>query len=167
MDPARVDHHEAVTRHDVIAFTTAVAEKIGPISRYIHFGLTSSDVVDTSLSLQIQEAGAILRADVEQLLKTLRAGAQSIGACRRSGARTGFSPSRRVRPEIPGLACGMAAKSRATGPALERLRLRKALGRRRRQSALGPEFEARSSRLGLKREPVSTQVIPRDRHAEF
>src|SRR4051812_46376205 len=57
VDPKRVDFHEKVTRHDVIAFTTAVAEKIGPISRYIHFGLTSSDVVDTSLSLLVCGAG--------------------------------------------------------------------------------------------------------------
>jgi adenylosuccinate lyase len=54
VDPKRVDHHEGITRHDVIAFTTAVAEQIGPVSRYIHFGLTSSDVVDTSLSILIK-----------------------------------------------------------------------------------------------------------------
>ena len=53
-----MDHHEQVTRHDIIAFTTAVAEEIGPVSRYIHFGLTSSDIVDTALSLQLQEGGA-------------------------------------------------------------------------------------------------------------
>src|SRR5688500_856115 len=63
VDPSRVDAHEKVTRHDVIAFTTAVAEEIGPISRYVHFGLTSSDVVDTSLSLMMIEAGEIIRSD--------------------------------------------------------------------------------------------------------
>src|SRR3954470_12597307 len=61
VDPKRVEEHEAVTRHDVIAFTTAIAEEIGPVSRYIHFGLTSSDVVDTSLSILIQESGVLLK----------------------------------------------------------------------------------------------------------
>src|SRR6185312_790348 len=69
VDPRRVDHHEEITRHDVIAFTTAVAEEVGPISRYIHFGLTSSDVVDTSLSLMIQESGALLLAEIDLMLK--------------------------------------------------------------------------------------------------
>ena len=63
VDPKRVDHHEKVTRHDVIAFTTAVAEKVGPVARYIHFGLTSSDVVDTALSLMILEDGPLFIAD--------------------------------------------------------------------------------------------------------
>jgi adenylosuccinate lyase len=72
VDPKKVDAHEAVTRHDVIAFTTAVAEEIGPLSRYIHFGLTSSDVVDTALSLMLQESGKILKNDVEALLKVLK-----------------------------------------------------------------------------------------------
>ena len=76
VDPKRVDHHEAVTRHDVIAFTTAVAEEIGPISRYIHFGLTSSDVVDTSLSLMIREAGELLLKDIDRLLKTSKSQAK-------------------------------------------------------------------------------------------
>src|SRR5690242_4255711 len=72
VDPKRVERHENVTRHDVIAFTTAVAEKVGPISRYIHFGLTSSDVVDTSLSILIREAGLLLLKDMEALTETLR-----------------------------------------------------------------------------------------------
>src|SRR4051812_7653125 len=62
--PERVEEIERTTRHDVIAFTTAVAEKIGPISRYVHFGLTSSDVVDTALSLLLKESGDILLADL-------------------------------------------------------------------------------------------------------
>ena len=76
VDPKRVDHHEAVTRHDVIAFTTAVAEEIGPISRYIHFGLTSSDVVDTSSVSDDLRGRRVLLADIDRLLKTLKAQAK-------------------------------------------------------------------------------------------
>ena len=71
VDPRRVSAHEAVTRHDVIAFTTALTEAMGPTARHIHFGLTSSDVVDTALSLQVQQAGEVLLKGIEGLSKEL------------------------------------------------------------------------------------------------
>ncbi len=72
VDPKRVEEIEAVTRHDVIAFTTAVAQSVGPLSRYVHYGLTSSDVVDTALSLLIQNAGKLILSDMDLLLGSLK-----------------------------------------------------------------------------------------------
>ncbi len=67
VDPARIDEIERTTQHDVIAFTTAVAERVGPAARWLHFGLTSSDVLDTALALQLREACDLLIADVDAL----------------------------------------------------------------------------------------------------
>src|SRR5260221_7579327 len=72
-DPKRIEEIEAVTQHDVIAFTTAVAEQVGPAARYLHFGLTSSDVVDTGLALQLVEACDLIIKDVEALSEAVRA----------------------------------------------------------------------------------------------
>src|SRR3954452_10981518 len=66
-DIARIDEIEATTQHDVIAFTTAVAERVGPSARWLHFGLTSSDVVDTAQALQMREACDVILADLERL----------------------------------------------------------------------------------------------------
>ncbi|HTL13182.1 MAG TPA: lyase family protein, partial [Bdellovibrionota bacterium] len=67
VDPARVAEHEATLKHDVISFTTAVAEKVGPTARYIHFGLTSSDVIDTAFALTVADAARILTSDLTAL----------------------------------------------------------------------------------------------------
>src|SRR6185312_10481194 len=75
-DLARIQALEAEVKHDVIAFTTAVAEKIGPESRWLHYGLTSNDVVDTAQALQIKEASRIIRDDLEQLRAALDRRAQ-------------------------------------------------------------------------------------------
>jgi adenylosuccinate lyase len=72
VDPKRVAEIERVTRHDTIAFTTAVAEKVGPTARWFHFGLTSSDALDTGFALQILEAGALLDSGVHALLQALK-----------------------------------------------------------------------------------------------
>ncbi len=75
-DVARIDEIEAVTHHDVIAFTTAVAEKVGPSARWLHFGLTSSDVIDTAQALQMREACDLVLADVDALCEAVRARAE-------------------------------------------------------------------------------------------
>src|SRR5258708_19450937 len=72
VDPARIDEIEAVTQHDVIAFTTAVAEKVGPAARYLHFGLTSSDVVDTAQALQMREACGLIVRNIGVLMQAVR-----------------------------------------------------------------------------------------------
>src|SRR4029453_1010030 len=75
-DVARIEAIEATTHHDVIAFTTAVAEHVGPAARYLHFGLTSSDVVDTALALQMVEACDLILKDLEALAEAVRARAE-------------------------------------------------------------------------------------------
>src|SRR6186713_1164212 len=75
-DIARIEEIEAVTQHDVIAFTTAVAEKVGPAARWLHFGLTSSDVLDTALALQMRQACDLILTDIDSLLPAVRARAQ-------------------------------------------------------------------------------------------
>src|SRR6187455_901226 len=70
-DVARIDEIEATTQHDVIAFTTAVAEKVGPAARWLHFGLTSSDVLDTALALQMRQACDLILKDVDALLEAI------------------------------------------------------------------------------------------------
>src|SRR5688500_19352072 len=71
-DIARIDEIEKVTQHDVIAFTTAVAEKVGPSARWLHFGLTSSDVVDTAQAIQMREACDVLLADLDALQSAIK-----------------------------------------------------------------------------------------------
>ncbi len=169
VDPRRVDHFEAITRHDVIAFTTAVAERIGPISRYIHFGLTSSDVVDTALSLLIQQAGEILREDILELLETLEKQAKKYRDLPTIGRSHGiFAEPTSFGLKFLGWYAEWQRNLERLDQALERCRYGKLSGAVGANPHWGPRFEERVlGRLGLKREPVSTQVIPRDRHAEF
>ncbi|MBI3535377.1 MAG: adenylosuccinate lyase, partial [Deltaproteobacteria bacterium] len=72
VSPDKVNFYEKTTRHDVIAFTTVLAKELGPLSRYVHFGLTSSDVVDTALALQIKQSGDLLINDIDRLLRVLK-----------------------------------------------------------------------------------------------
>ena len=169
VDPARVDFHEAQTRHDVIAFTTAVAERLGPISRYIHFGLTSSDVVDTALSLLIQEAGGVLLNNIDALLKTLQGKAERYQGLPTIGRSHGiFAEPTSFGLKFLGWWCEWKRNRERLARSLEGLRYGKLSGAVGVNPHWGPEFEEKVlRRLGLDREPVSTQVIPRDRHADF
>jgi len=168
VDPERVDHHEAITRHDVIAFTTALAEKVGPISRYVHFGLTSSDVVDTALSLIIQEAGAVLIKDVDELLGILRKQAETYRDLPTIGRSHGiFAEPTSFGLKFLGWYAEWQRNRERLVRALEGARFGKLSGAVGVNAHWDPEFETKVlKRLGLKREPVSTQVVPRDRHAE-
>ena len=169
LDPARIDHHEAVTKHDVIAFTTALAEKIGPISRYVHFGLTSSDVVDSALSLQIGEAGEILLKDIQDLLKALKSQANRYKNLATIGRSHGmFAEPTSFGLKFLGWHAEWQRNHTRLANALEGCRYGKLSGAVGVNPHFGPEFEAKVlKRLGLEREPVSTQVVPRDRHAEL
>ncbi len=169
VDPARVEFHENKTLHDVIAFTTAVAEKIGPASRYIHFGLTSSDVVDTSLSLLIQESGEILLDDVRALLGTLKKQALRYQKLPTIGRSHGiFAEPTSFGLKFLGWYMEWKRNLERLENALENLRTGKLSGAVGVNAHFDPAFEKRVLEgLGLKRETVSTQVIPRDRHAEF
>jgi adenylosuccinate lyase len=169
VDPQKVDEHEKVTRHDVIAFTTAVAERIGPISRYVHYGLTSSDVVDTSLSILIQRAGKVLLDDLDRMLKVLKALALKY----RDTPCIGRSHGIFAEPTSFGLKflawhCEMKRNRERLVRALEECGTGKLSGAVGVNAHWSPEFEGKVlARLGLQREPVSTQVVPRDRHVQF
>jgi adenylosuccinate lyase len=169
VNPDRVDYHEGITRHDIIAFTTAVAEEIGPVSRYIHFGLTSSDVVDTSLSIIALEAGVQLRAGVVKLIKTLEKQANRYKGLPTIGRSHGiFAEPTSFGLKFLGWCCEWQRNLERLDHALDNLRYGQLSGAVGVNPHYGPEFEERVlKKLGLKREPVSTQVIPRDRHAEF
>ena len=169
VDPERVEHHEQITRHDVIAFTTAVAERIGPISRYIHFGMTSSDVVDTALSMLIQEAGTKLLQDVDVLLETLKAKALQYKDLPTIGRTHGmYAEPTSFGLKFLGWYTEWQRNRERLVRALEGTRYGKLSGAVGSNPHWGPVFEEKVLKhLGLARELVSTQVIPRDRHAEF
>ena len=168
-DIARIDAIEAEVKHDVIAFLTSVAEHVGPEARFIHQGMTSSDVLDTCLSMQLVQSADELLADLDMLLESIRLRAME----HRNTVCIGRSHGIHAEPVTFGLklASWYAEMSR-NRKRLEAARAGIATGAI--SGAVGtfanidPEVEAYvCAKLGLEPEPVSTQVIPRDRHAEF
>jgi adenylosuccinate lyase len=168
-DVARIDEIEAVTRHDVIAFLTHLAEIVGEEARYVHQGMTSSDVLDTTLAVQLTRAADILLADLDGLLAALerRAWEHKDSVC------IGRSHGIHAEPVTFGLKMAQAHAEMARNR--ERLKAaRQAIATCAISGAVGtfanidPRVEAHvAEKLGLAVEPVSTQVIPRDRHAMF
>jgi adenylosuccinate lyase len=166
---ARIDEIEAITRHDVIAFTTELAGHVGPSARFIHQGMTSSDVLDTCLSLQLARAADILLADIDTLLAALerRAFAAKDIVC------MGRSHGIHAEPVTMGLKfAGFFAEFQRNRARLVAARQDVAVcaisGAVGTFANIDPRVEAHvAERLGLAVEPVSTQVIPRDRHAMF
>ncbi len=165
----RILEIESEVHHDVIAFLTAVAENVGPESRHIHFGLTSSDIVDTALSVQLIQAGKVLLSGLDALIETLKENSLKYKETRCMGRSHG------VHAEPTTFGVKMALYYEAFKRSRERLvhaidgvsfgKLSGAVGT---FSNISPEIEAEvCERLGLKPDPVSTQVIQRDRHAEF
>ncbi|MDA8387224.1 MAG: adenylosuccinate lyase [Nitrospiraceae bacterium] len=168
-DTARIDEIEAEVRHDVIAFLTSVAEKIGPASRYVHMGLTSSDVVDTALALQMREAAGIIIRDVKALLSVLKAGAFAY----KDTVCMGRSHGVHAEPVTFGLKFALWHEDMRRN--LQRLlAARREISVGKLSGAVGtfsnipPRIEELvCRRLGLKPEPVATQVVQRDRHAQY
>src|SRR5512139_2011799 len=168
-DVKRIDEHEKVVKHDVIAFLTSVAEHVGPDSRFIHLGLTSSDVLDTSLAYLMRRAADIIIDDIIALRKVLKRQALRY----RTTIMIGRSHGIHAEPITFGLK--MALWYEEMGRALERMRrARDVVSVGKVSGAVGtfanidPFVEAYVCRkLGLKPEPVATQVVQRDRHAEF
>ena len=167
-DPAAVRERERVTDHDVAAFVDVVSQSIGPAGRWVHFGLTSSDVLDTALALQLREAGRELIAAADELTRVL---------ARRAGEFAGtlcMGRTHGVHAEPTTFGVKLAGYAWESRRAAERLRrafagaeIGKLSGAVGTYSALAPEIEeAALGRLGLRREDASTQVVPRDRHAE-
>ena len=168
-DVARIDEIERVTKHDVIAFLTHLAEFIGPDSRFVHQGMTSSDVLDTCLAVQLARAADLLIADVDALL----------AAIRRRAFEHKFTPtigrSHGIHAEPVTFGLKMAQAYAEFSRARERLvQARKEIATCAISGAVGtfanidPRVEEYvAHKMGLIPEPVSTQVIPRDRHAAF
>ncbi|MBI2543830.1 MAG: adenylosuccinate lyase, partial [Candidatus Rokubacteria bacterium] len=169
VDPARIDAIEARVRHDVIAFLTNLEEALGADSRYVHVGLTSSDVVDTALALQLRKASDLLIAGLERLREVLR----ELALKHKDTLAVGRTHGVHAEPVTFGLKA--AVWYAEAGRNLERLRRAKETVRVGKISgAVGtfahvePDVEAEVCRaLGLEPAPISTQVIQRDRHAEF
>jgi adenylosuccinate lyase len=167
--PDRVAEIEARTHHDVAAFVDAVAEDLGDAGRWFHYGLTSSDVVDTALSLQIRDAGALLLAGLERAFAAVVARAEE----HRETLQIGRTHGIHAEPTTFGLKLAGWAfeldrdRARLTR-ALEGIRVGKLSGAVGTYSATEPEVErVACERLGLQPAPASTQILQRDRHAEL
>jgi adenylosuccinate lyase len=169
VDPVRVAEIEAEVRHDVIAFLTAVAENVGPASRFVHYGMTSSDVLDTALALQIRDAGRLLRAGIDRVCDTLRQRALEFKHTPCIGRTHGVH----AEPTTFGLKLlvfdGEMRRQRARfDRALKEAAVGKISGAVGTFSHSPPEVEeAVCARLGIGFEPASTQIVQRDRHAAF
>lgn len=167
-DVKRILEIEKTTKHDVIAFVSNVAENVGPNGRYVHYGLTSSDVIDTGLSLQIREAAKLLDHKLEGLEKALGGLAQEHAEALCSGRTHGMhAEPTSFGVKMAGFLSELQrnrARVKAASEQAARIKLSGAVGT---YSALDPEVEENvGKKLGLKIETVATQVIPRDRHAE-
>lgn len=168
-DEARIDAIEAEVKHDVIAFLTHLAEIVGPEARFVHLGLTSSDVLDTCLSIQLVRAADLLLADIDALLSALRRRAYE----HKDTICVGRSHGIHAEPTTFGIKLAQAFAEFA--------RARRRLHDAREEVAtcaisgsvgtfanVDPRVEEKVAHmLGLRPEPISTQVIPRDRHAAY
>jgi len=165
--PKRVAELERQTQHDTAAFVDAVAEQLGPEGRWFHYGLTSSDVVDTALSLQIQEAGRLLLEGIHRALEAVAARA----AEHRETICIGRTHGVHAEPttfglKLAGWAFELERNRVRLGGALAGLRVGKLSGAVGTYSAIDPEVErVACERLGLEPAPSSTQILQRDRHA--
>ena len=168
-DIARIDAIEREVKHDVIAFLTSVAEHVGPEARFLHAGLTSSDVLDTCFNVQLVEAADLLIADLDALLAALKERAFE----HKDTLTVGRSHGVHAEPTTFGL--------KLAGAYAEFARARERMVRAREEVAtcaisgavgtfahVDPRVEAHvANKLGLTPEPISTQVVPRDRHAFY
>jgi adenylosuccinate lyase len=167
--PERVAEIERHTNHDVAAFVDAVAEGLGDDGRWFHFGLTSSDVIDTALALQVQSAGELVRDGLDRALATVIDRAHE----HKNTLTIGRTHGVHAEPTTFGLKLAGWAfeldRGRARlARALEGLRVGKLSGAVGTYAAVDPEVERIAcERLGLEPDPVSTQVVSRDRHAEL
>ncbi len=169
MDVAAIDAIEAVTRHDVIAFLDWVAQQVGPEARFMHQGLTSSDVLDTTLSVQLARASDLLLADLDELLAALKRRAIE----HKHTPTIGRSHGIHAEPTTFGLKLAQAyaefarckARLAAARAEIATCAISGAVGTFANVDPAVEEYVA--GKLGLTPEPISTQVIPRDRHAMF
>lgn len=168
-DVERIDEIEAEVKHDVIAFLTNLAEYVGPEARFVHQGMTSSDVLDTCLSVQLCQAADIIANDLDQLLEALK----------KQALKHKFTPTVGRSHAIHAEPTTFGLKLAGYFAEFQRNKERLILARKEIAtcaisgpvgtfSSIEPEVERHvAEKLGLKIEPVSTQIIPRDRHAMF
>jgi adenylosuccinate lyase len=167
--PERVAEIEERTQHDVAAFVDAVAEPLGPVGRWFHYGMTSSDVLDTALSLQIREAGSLILEGIA------RASAAVVEQAERHRGTLMMGRTHGVHAEpttfglkLAGWAFELDRGRARVERALEGLRVGKLSGAVGTYAAIDPEVERLAcERLGLEPAPSSTQILQRDRHAEL
>ena len=168
-DVKRIDAIEAEVKHDVIAFLTSLAEYVGPEARFVHQGMTSSDVLDTCLSVQLSQAADILLEDMDNLLAALKRRAIE----HKLTPTVGRSHAIHAEPTTFGVKlAGFYAEFKRNKDRLEIAREEIATcaisGPVGTFASIDPKVEQHvADKLGLKIEPVSTQIIPRDRHAVF
>jgi adenylosuccinate lyase len=164
-----IEEREKVTDHDTAAFVDVLSASAGPAGRWIHYGLTSSDVLDTGLALQLQRVGELVLPDSRRLVQALAVKAREHVATLCAGRTHGIH----AEPTTFGVKlAGFAFEADRNRQRLERAFAQAAVGAMSgavgTYSATSPDFETRVlARLGLEREPVSTQVVARDRHAEL
>ncbi len=166
---AEIEEREKVTDHDTAAFVDVLSASAGPAGRWIHYGLTSSDVLDTGLALQLRRVGDLILPDARRLVEVLAARAREHVHTLCVGRTHGIH----AEPTTFGIKlAGFAFEAHRNAGRLERAFAQAAVGSISgavgTYSATSPDFERRVlTRLGLEREPVSTQVVARDRHAEL
>src|SRR5689334_12263405 len=165
----RINEIEAEVKHDVIAFTTSVAEFVGPASRFFHFGLTSSDVLDTAMALQVRDASVVIFEDLQRLLDVLKKRAHEFKTTVVVGRTHGIH----AEPTTFGLKLALlydeVARHQARfQEAAETMSVGKLSGAVGTFAHLSPDVEERvMAKLRLKAAPASSQVIQRDRHAHY
>jgi adenylosuccinate lyase len=165
----RIHEIEKEVKHDVVAFTTSVAEFVGPESRYVHYGLTSSDVVDTALALQLKDASCLLLGGLNRLLEALKRRAYE----HKQTVMIGRTHGIHAEPTTLGLKITVwydegRRNLRRLQQAAEQVQVGKISGAVGTFAHLDPQVEeAVCRKLGLQFDPVSTQIVQRDRHAEF
>ncbi len=168
-DVARIEEIEGEVKHDVIAFLTNVGEYVGPEARFIHLGMTSSDVLDTCLAVQMKQSGELLLADLQELAEVLARRAREFKTTVMVGRTHGIH----AEPTTFGLKMALWFDETRRNidrlkAALERISVGQISGAVGTYEHLSPKVEEYVCRkLGLKPAPVSTQILQRDRHAEF
>jgi adenylosuccinate lyase len=168
-DPQRVAELEATLHHDTAAFVDAVAEQLGEEGRWFHYGLTSSDVVDTALALQIRSAGALIVDGLDGALAAVVARAEQHRATLQMGRTHGVhAEPTTFGLKLAGWAFELDRNRQRVTRALEGMRVGKLSGAVGTYAATDPELERSAcERLGLEPAPTSTQILQRDRHAEL
>lgn len=165
----RIAEIENVVQHDVIAFLTNLAENVGPAGRYVHFGLTSSDILDTALALQIKESSALLTQGIKNLLQSLRKKARQ----HKMTLMVGRSHGIHAEPTTFGLKMALFYQEFLRNlerfeRAAENVAYGKISGAVGTFANVDPKVEEHVCKsLGLQPAPVSTQIVQRDRHAEY